>query len=139
VSKRRHAEPEPPEFFVDRSLGSEVVPTALRAEGLVVHVMADEYPDLDDLEDVVWIHEQTALGRVLLTKDRAIRRNRAEQDAVRAAGARMFTIPRASLTGPQMAERLVSNRHRIAQHAKRPGPYIYLVHEHRLERVFPVP
>jgi hypothetical protein len=101
VSKRRRAEPEPPEFFIDRSLGSEIVPGRLRAQGLVVHVMADVYPDLDDLDDVVWIREQTELGRVLLTKDRQIRRNEAEKQAVQASSARMFTIPRASLTGAQ--------------------------------------
>jgi PIN domain-containing protein len=138
VSKRRRAEPEPPEFFIDRSLGSEVVPGRLRAQGLVVHVMADVYPDLDDLDDVVWIREQTELGRVLLTKDRQIRRNEAEKEAVQASSARMFTIPKASLTGAQMADRLVRNRHRIAQRARRPGPYIYLVHEHGLELVFPI-
>jgi hypothetical protein len=105
------------------------VPARLRAEGLVVHVMADVYPDLDTLEDVVWIREQTALGRVLLTKDRQIRRNEAEKEAVKASRARMFTIPKASLTGPQMADRLARNRHRIVQRSRRSGPYIYLVHD----------
>jgi PIN like domain len=114
------------------------VPARLRAEGLVVHVMADVYPHLDTLDDVVWIREQTELGRVLLTKDRQIRRNEAEKEAVRESGARMFTIPKASLTGPQMADRLARNRHRIAQRSRRSGPYIYLVHDHTLELVFPV-
>lgn len=35
--------PEPPEFFIDRSLGRRTVPEALRAVGLVVYTMADVY------------------------------------------------------------------------------------------------
>ncbi len=139
MSKRKRAEPDaPPEFFVDRSLGGYVVAARLREEGLVVHAMLEVYPDLDDLDDVVWIEEQTALGRVLLTKDRQIRRNELEQQAVRQCGARMFTIPSASLTGPQMAERLARHRHRIIQRCRQPGPYIWLVHSAALELVFPV-
>jgi hypothetical protein len=134
VSKRRRAELEAPEFFVDRSLGSEVVPEALRDADLVVHVMADVY-ELDTLEDERWINEQTKLGRVLLTKDKRIRRNEAEKEAVLDSGARMFTIPSGSLTGAQMAERLVHHRHRIVQKSRKDGPFIYLVHSTTLELV----
>jgi hypothetical protein len=57
VSKRSRVEP-PPEFFVDRSLGSEIVPAALRAAGLTVHALADEYPGREDVDDDVWIIER---------------------------------------------------------------------------------
>lgn len=136
MSKRSPAEP-PPEFFADRSLGSEIVPAALRGAGLTVHVLVDVYPGHEDVDDETWIAEATANGWVLLTKDKAIRRNRAERDAVARTGARMFCIPSANLTAAEMAERLIHNQHRIIQHARKPGPYIYAVHSDRLERVFP--
>ncbi len=135
MSKRSPAEP-PPEFFVDRSLGSAIVPAALRAAGLTVHALVDVYPKREDVDDETWIAESTAKGWVLLTKDRAIRRNQAEREAVARAGARMFCIPSASLTAAEMGQRFVDNRHRIIQHARKAGPYIYLVHRERLELVF---
>jgi PIN like domain len=94
VSKRSRAEP-PPEFFTDRSLGSKIVPAALRAEGLIVHTLSEVYPDREDVDDDIWIPEATENGWVLLTKDKAIRRNQAEKDAVERSGARMFSIPNA--------------------------------------------
>lgn len=137
MSKRSRVEP-PPEFFVDRSLGSEVVPDALRKVGLTAHALVDVYPEHEDVDDDIWIPEATENGWVLLTKDRAIRRNQAEKDAVERSNARMFCIPSASMTGPAMAARFVANRHRIIQYSRKPGPYIYAVHADRLEKVFPL-
>lgn len=102
-----------------------------------MHVLVDVYPDREDVDDETWITEATANDWVLLTKDKAIRRNQAERDAVARAGARMFCIASAKLTAAEMAQRLVQNRHRIIQHARKPGPYIYAVHAARLELVFP--
>lgn len=137
MSKRSRVEP-PHEFFVDRSLGSEIVPAALREAGLTVHVLADVYPGHEDVDDDVWIPEATENGWVLLTKDTAVRRNQAEKDAVEGSAARMFSIPNANMTGPALAERLVHNRHRIIQYARKPGPYICAVYAERLEKVFPL-
>jgi hypothetical protein len=136
VSKRSRVEP-PLEYFVDRSLGSEIVPTALREAGLTVHRLVELYPGHEDVDDNTWIADCTAQGWVLLTKDKRIRHRQAEIDAVKEAGARMFCIPSGNLTGRQMADRLVHNRHRIAQRAGKRGPYIYLVHADRLERIYP--
>jgi PIN like domain len=137
VSKRSRVE-LPPEFFVDRSLGSQIVPARLRAEGLIVHTTAEVYPDREDVDDDIWIPECTDEGWVLLTKDKAIRRNQAEKEAVQRSAARMFCIPSGNMTGPEMAERLARNRHRIIQHARKYGPYIYAVQHDRLDLVFPL-
>lgn len=99
--------------------------------------MADVYPGLDDLEDDVWIAEAAASGLVLLTKDKAIRRNYKEHEAVRRAAARMFCIASGNLTGEQMGERLLTNEKRIFARCQTPGPYIYSVLSEGLDLVFP--
>lgn len=133
----RPAEPSP-EFFLDRSLGRHVVADALRAEGLVVQTLAARYPETEELvEDEVWIREVTADGLVILMKDDQIRRKPREQQAILESGARAFVITNANLTGEQLAELFVQNRHRIIQRSRHPGPYIYGVYPGRLEKLFP--
>lgn len=133
----RPAEP-PPEFFLDRSLGRHVVADALRAEGLVVQTLAERYPEREELvADELWIREATADGLVILMKDDRIRRKPGQRRAILESGARAFVVTNASLTGHQLAELFVENRHRIIQRSRHPGPYIYGVYPGRLAKLFP--
>jgi copper oxidase (laccase) domain-containing protein len=70
-------------------------------------------------------------------KDDAIRRRPAERDALVEAGVRAFCLTNAQLCAAEQTERFVSNRHRILQQARKPGPYIYGVYERRLRRLWP--
>ena len=72
-----------------------------------------------------------------LTKDSALVRDHAE--ALAASTLRVFALPNANLTGPEMARRYEANLHRIVQHARKPGPYVEVVHPDRLERRWPPP
>lgn len=133
----RPAEP-PPGFFLDRSLGRHIVADALRAEGLLVQTLAERYPETEEfVQDEVWIREVTADGLVILVKDDRIRRKPREQQAILDSGARAFVVTNASLTGDQLAELFIENRHRIIQRSRHPGPYIYGVYPGRLEKLFP--
>jgi hypothetical protein len=138
---RRRARPPdapPPEFFADRSLGRHVVPDALRVVGLVVQTLAERYPETEEfVADEVWIREVTADGLIILMKDDRIRRKPREQQAILDSGARAFVVTNANLTGEELAERFVHNRHRISQRCRTPGPYIFGVYPNRLERLFP--
>lgn len=137
---RRRGQPADltPEFFLDRSLGRHVVANALRAEGLAVQTLAERYPETEEfVEDEVWILEATADGLVILMKDDRIRRKPREQQAIIESGARAFVVTNANLTGDQLAELFVENRHRIIQRSRHPGPYIYGVYPGRLEKLFP--
>jgi PIN like domain len=131
-------EEAPPEFFIDRSLGSERVAARLREAGLVAHVMNDVYPGLEDLDDDVWIPEQAKLDRVLLTKDKNIRRNKEEHRAVRVSRARMFCLTNGNLTSIEQAERFYEHRDEIVQWSRKEGPYIVSVKPDGLEKVFPL-
>lgn len=137
--RKRNQTTDDPAFFIDRSLGRHIVPNALRAAGLAVQTLADRYPSNEAVADEIWIREVTAEGLVILMKDDRVRRKPAEQSAILDSGARAFVITNAGLTGAQMAELLVTNRHRILQRAGKPGPYIYGVYADRIERLFPKP
>jgi aryl-alcohol dehydrogenase-like predicted oxidoreductase len=131
---------QPPEFFVDRSLGRSIV-DGLRAAGLTVHSMADVYGEgrAQRLPDEVWLRDAGKRSWVVLTKDDAIRRRPAERDAMIDAAARVFCLTTAKLRGVEQTERFVHNRHRIIRQARKPGPYIYGVYEKGLKRLWPPP
>jgi len=129
---------QPPEFFVDRSLGKSIV-EALRATGLIVHSMADVYGEkrAQRLADEVWLRDAGKNDWIVLTKDDAIRRRPAERDALTDAAVRAFCLTTAQLRGAEQIERFLHNRHRILRQARRPGPYIYGVYEGGLKRLWP--
>jgi aryl-alcohol dehydrogenase-like predicted oxidoreductase len=129
---------QPPEFFVDRSLGKSIV-EALRATGLTVHSMADVYGEerAQRLRDEVWLRDAGRKDWIVLTKDDAIRRRPAERDALTDAAVKAFCLTTAQLRGAEQIERFVHNRHRILRQARKPGPYIYGVYESGLKRLWP--
>lgn len=110
-SKKRSASSSqlPPDlpvaFFLDRSLGTIVVATALRAKGVVVHSHNDHFaPDAPDEE---WLTAAGSHGWVVLTKDEKIRHRELERDALIHAQVRAFILVSGNLTGSQMAEAFV--------------------------------
>jgi uncharacterized protein with PIN domain len=129
---------QPPEFFVDRSLGKSIV-EALRVTGLTVHSMADVYGEerAQRLRDEVWLRDAGRKDWIVLTKDDAIRRRPAERDALTDAAVKAFCLTTAQLRGAEQIERFVHNRHRILRQARKPGPYIYGVYESGLKRLWP--
>lgn len=98
--------PEPYTFFVDRSLGSEFVPAALRRENesVIVH---DEHFHEKDTPDVVWLGEAGKKGWVVLTKDARIRTNVLERTTLLSARVAAFMLGRGDLRGPDMARAFV--------------------------------
>ena len=73
-----------PEIFLDRSLGRVQVPTLLRAAGLRVRTLAEEYgvPDDETIADLEWLAHAGRSGWPVLMKDERIRYRAAEKDAV---------------------------------------------------------
>jgi hypothetical protein len=132
---------DPPEFFVDRSLGYHVLPDALRALGFVVHTMRSVYgPDAEEtVPDVIWLEQAGRAGWVALTKDDAIRRRPVELRALAAHGVRAFCLTNANLTGEQQRDRFLANINRMIQRSRRPGPWICAVYERQLVQIWPRP
>ena len=71
----------PPEFFVDRSLGSDAVPAALRAVGAEVVTMRELWGEVEAqaLLDTEWIERLRESNPIVLMKDDRIRYRPAEQ------------------------------------------------------------
>lgn len=113
-----------PRFFLDRGLGSRIVPDGLRAAGWHVSTMDERYGKQVSLglADVDWIREATAAGECLLTKDTAIARRPAEAMAVVMNDARVFTLAAAQLTGQEMLHWFLVNESAIFRMALRASP-----------------
>lgn len=126
-----------PRYFVDRSLGVYTVPNALRDAGWSIVTMRERYGELpgQGLQDPDWIAEATALGEVLLCKDKQIAKRPAEARAIESSGARAFALGNGELTGPDMAERFLRNQPAIERWCAQPGPYVVSVGHDRLERL----
>lgn len=136
---RSKSQPDPPTFFVDRSLGKHRLPDGLRSSGLVVETLASYFGEVEaqSVADEVWLTEAGRSDWVVLTKDERIRRRPAELAAVQRHAVRVFCLTSASLTGEQQVERFVTNRHRMLQRAKKPGPWICGVYEDRIATIWP--
>lgn len=135
-SSGRQPEPESLTFFIDRGLGKHHVPGVFAAAGYRVVLMADAFRDDGQyVDDDTWISLASAEGWVALTKDTALVRD--HTDALAASTLRVFALPNAHLTGPEMAQRFAMNLHRIVQRTRRAGPFVEIVHPDRLERRWP--
>lgn len=136
ASSRRRPDPPPPVFFLDRGLGRRHVADAIREAGFEVVLMADVFDDDgQNVGDDEWIEFVSDQSWVALTKDAAL--VRAHTDAIRASTIRVFALPNANMTGPEMAERFSANIDRIVQRSRQPGPFVDIVHPGRVERRWP--
>lgn len=120
---------QPPKYFLDRSLGLNDVPAILRRAGLDLITLAEHYGLArdQDIKDVTWLDDATKQGWICLTKDKAITRNPAELNTIRATGARCVALGRGDLTSAEMAGRFLSVRRRMDALANQPGPFLYVI------------
>ena len=80
--------------------------TRLRSEGLRVEAHDDNFaPDTTDEE---WLTQAGQRGWIVLTKDKAIRRNHLEREALVAAGVACFMLGRGDLSADQMARAFIA-------------------------------
>lgn len=129
-------------LFIDRSLGTEILPPALRAAGAEVITMRAYYDSekaAAGKADVDWIADVGREGWIALAKDGMIRTNQDEREAVTRAELRMFCLSNANLTGAQFTQRFVRHLPAIMRRARRPGPYIDGVYPDGVRRLFPKP
>lgn len=134
--RRRHPEGLPL-LFIDRSLGRIKLPTLLRVAGLELVTLAEHYgtPQDENVDDVTWLSDTAARGWVAVGKDERIRRRPAEKEAVRRCGARVFYFTRGDLRAEVYAERILANIDAMARACAGSGPFIYVVHPNRIERM----
>ena len=127
------------EFLVDRSLGRIALVSGLRSVGLVVRTLADVYGEeaAQETQDTEWIRLAAREDWIVLCKDDRIRRRPAERDALIEGKVRVFCLTNANLGFAEQAVYFMANRHRIAQVARKPGPYLYGVYKDTVKRLWP--
>jgi hypothetical protein len=116
---------ENPIFFLDRCLGRYEVAKALRGIGVAVEVYSDRYPGTDrqrEVSDREWLAEVGALGRVVLSKDKNIRRNQIELAALLSSGAPAFVLTAGSIKGEEMGRSFVAAMPKIRRFLRRFKP-----------------
>jgi hypothetical protein len=124
-------------FFLDRGLGSKIIPQMLRDAGWLLVTMDERYGSAvsQSVADTDWIASATEYGDVILCKDLAIARNPVEADVVERTSARIFGLANARLSGPQAAHILLGQQAAIFAMALRAsGPYVVAVSDHGLKR-----
>lgn len=102
---------EPHTFFVDRSLGRVTVPDALRKIGLKIEVHADHFAH--DALDTEWLEKCGKEGWIVLAKDRAIKKNPLERQAIFTHGLAAFFIIKAGATGEENAQAIIKGLKKI--------------------------
>jgi hypothetical protein len=126
-----------PELFLDRSLGRHQVPHALRAAGLTVRTLAEEYgiPADEHVADAEWLARAGDQGWPVLMKDERIRYRPAERTALTAHRVQAFCLTSGNLLAVEMAARYLAVIDDIAAACREPGPFLYAVTAHELRRV----
>jgi hypothetical protein len=122
-------------FFLDRGLGSKMLPLKLRSAGWQITTMDERYgiEVSEDLDDPEWIREATAAGDILLCKDRQIAKNPLEAEAILTCAARIFALASAQITMDQGAGWYLANEERIVRALlHREGPFVFSVHADRI-------
>lgn len=111
--------PEPFTWFVDRSLGRKIV-ADLRAAGFqksTARISQTTRPTRSGLR-------KRAVGRgwVVLTKDKAVRRNALESAAILAGDVACFSLGHGNLKAEQMAQAFIAARSRMEKVLRRYDP-----------------
>jgi predicted nuclease of predicted toxin-antitoxin system len=115
--------PDPFVVFLDRSLGKQVIATALRTAGFQVEVHDDRFRV--DAQDQEWLTEVGRKGWIVLTKDKKIKYRMVELAAVVAAEAKVFTLSAGSVQGSEMADIFVRAMPKIKAYVEtNTPPYI---------------
>jgi hypothetical protein len=117
----------PARFFIDRALGAELIPSALRRAGWDIVTMRERYGEQggQHTSDVTWIREASEVGECVLTKDDRVATRPAEAQTIYMCDARVFAFARADLTAAAMIDMLLEQAVRIERWATRtPGPYV---------------
>lgn len=126
-----------PDLFLDRSLGRIKVPKLLRDAGLRLTTLAEYYgiPRDETVADEDWLELAGSRGWAVFAKDKRVRYNPGEQEAIERHRVRYFYLSGRNLPADEMAARFVRNLKRIEAACQDPGPLIVAVHKFRVERV----
>ena len=114
-------------FFIDRAIGAELLPSALRDAEWDVVTMRERYGEQAGqfVSDITWIRSASEERECILTKDDRVATRPAEAQTIYMCDARVFAFARADLTAAAMIDILLDQSDQIDRWAARvPGPYV---------------
>jgi predicted nuclease of predicted toxin-antitoxin system len=118
--------PEPPTYFLDRSLGRIKLATALREAGLNIEVHDSHFAQ--DATDEEWLAAVGKNGWVVFTKDQRIRYHSRELGALISHGVRAFVLTAHNVTAEEMAAIFLRARGKIEKFlSSNNGPFMVAV------------
>lgn len=118
--------PEPLVLFLDESLDSESVASALSEAGAIVERATSHFPR--GTPDEEWLEKVGRLGWIVLTRDKRIRYRQLERFSLEAAGVRAFVFTGGNVTIKETASILAGALGRIARICQsETPPFIYHV------------
>jgi hypothetical protein len=123
-------------FFCDRNVGKQL-PASLRARGIEAITHDDHFPQATT--DESWLPIVGQRGWFVITRDRRIRFNKAERDALVAHGVGCFVLTRADASTVEMDRCLLVAWDDILRIiATIPRPFLYAVHADGKVRRYPL-
>lgn len=125
-----------PKFFVDRNLGTRILPGLLRENGWDITTLSEVFGERPGqaTKDEDWLEFAGSNGFAVLMKDKRIRYRAAETDALLSHGVTAFCLSKAGLDGPTQAHMFLKNEARIMSLASQAGPAIYMVSSSGVKR-----
>ncbi len=116
--------PDPLTLFLDESLDSHSVVSALRDAGATVVRHTEQFPR--GVADEIWLGQAGKSGWIVLTRDKRIRYRQLERLALQAAGVRAFVFTGGNVTAADTGAILCRALERIRGICQvNPGPFIY--------------
>jgi hypothetical protein len=113
-------------IFLDRSVGTRRIASALRAADLDVETIADRYGAANvSIPDEQWIAEASGAGRLLISADKRIRYRPRERAAICEHAARCLTFAAGDLTADQMIELFLRHLPHVRAVAAAVGPSVH--------------
>jgi len=119
----------PPEFLLDRNLGTKIVPGLLRDAGWSVVTLADIYGEQAGqlTRDETWLAYAGEQGLAVLMLDKRIRYNPLEHQALVASRVNAFCLTSGSLTGQAQAEQFLAHERAIMRATAVQGPSLHMI------------
>ena len=102
-------------FFIDRCLGGDIVPRALREAGATVEIHDEHFPQ--DMRDEDWLIEVGNRHWVVLTQDKNIRYRTSQILSIAQANVRVFVLASTHLSGDVNALTFVNTLPRMTEFA----------------------
>jgi len=116
--------PEPLTYFLDESLDSLIVATALREAGAMIERSTEHFDK--GTQDDVWLAKAGENRWIVLTRDKRIRYRQLERLTLQAAKVRAFVFTGGNVTTKDTGVILAGALERMATIARAdPGPFIY--------------